>query len=256
MNSRRQRSVNSIRALLDIASAQLPREIVGEIDAELPELVCSGLLARQIELAESVLDLERRPTDSSKAILIRSMFDHAVTMAWIAADDSSDRIQRFRKTDAKRRLDIEKDAQKFGESILSPKIHRDLEAQVSSLPSEMPNLKQRAENADEFWIGKIPGLGQGPASTYLGLYAFAYRNHSTLEHASRMGLNAVVDDVGEGRKLVHLEVLDLRRHGPLGQAAILLGLSLLVLSVRFEWPGQQGVLDAFENGTALAFPRS
>ena len=84
MNSRRQRTTNSIQALVDVASAQLPREIVGETDAVLPELVCSGLLSRQIELAESVMDLGQRPTDSSKAILIRSLFDHAVTMVWIA----------------------------------------------------------------------------------------------------------------------------------------------------------------------------
>jgi len=249
MNSRRQRTTNSIQALVDVASAQLPREIVGETDAVLPELVCSGLLSRQIELAESVMDLGQRPTDSSKAILIRSLFDHAVTMVWIAAEDSADRVRRFQKTDAIRRLEIEKDAQRLGESFLSPEVKQDLEAQVETLPSGMPDLKQRADQADGYWVGKIPGLGQNPASTYLGLYAFAYRNHSTLEHASRMGLNAVIDDAGKGRKLVHLEVLDLRKHGPLGQASILLGLSLLVLSARFGWPEQQLVLDAFEAET-------
>ena len=167
----------------------------------------------------------------------------------IAAEDSADRVRRFQKTDAIRRLEIEKDAQRLGESFLSPEVKQDLEAQVETLPSGMPDLKQRADQADGYWVGKIPGLGQNPASTYLGLYAFAYRNHSTLEHASRMGLNAVIDDAGKGRKLVHLEVLDLRKHGPLGQASILLGLSLLVLSARFGWPEQQLVLDAFEAET-------
>lgn len=88
-------------------------------------------------------------------------------------------------------------------------------------------------------------MGDSPTQTYLGLYVFAYRNHSTLEHASRMGLNAVIDDKGSGRKLIHEEVLDIGKHGPIGQTAILLGLTLLIVSARFEWPDRQKVLDAF-----------
>lgn len=165
MNARRQALVDSIRALVDLASDQLPREVQGESDAVLPELVCAGLLAREIEIAGSVLDLEHRPADSSQAILIRSLFDHATTLAWIAAEDSADRVRRFQKTDAISRLKIEEDAEVLGETVLTPEVKCDLEAQVRSLPSGMPDLKQRAEKAINFgeagfpaWVIRRPRL--------------------------------------------------------------------------------------------------
>lgn len=78
-----------------------------------------------------------------------------------------------------------------------------------------------------------------------GICTLAFRRFSAYEHASRMGLNAVVDDLPNGKKLVHQEVLVVGEHGPLGQAPLLLGLSLLIVANRFDWPKTEAVLQAF-----------
>lgn len=234
------------RKLVDLAQGYLPQELDVQGLLGVPELLAAGLIARQCETVESILDLGSRPSATSASILVRSQFDHAVTLAWLAADTSDERLIQFQRADAKARLAIERETAELGVHVMDEATKADMERQVRELPDvPVPPLEQRADLADEHWSGLIPGLRTGTASSFGGIYTLAFRRFSAYEHASRMGLNAAVDDLPNGRKLVHQEVLDLGEHGPSGQAPLLLGLSLLIVANRFDWPEAESVLRVF-----------
>lgn len=217
-------------------------------DGDLTEFTCAGLLARQLEQVGSALDLAPRAGASSASILVRSQFDHAVTLAWIAAEDSINRVNEFRKQDARAQLAIENELNAIGESIMDQATREDLERRLEILPAFMPSLEARARLADNHWAGKIPGLEGRATHSFRGLYTLVYRAHSTREHASEMGLNEVVDEVSKDRRLVHMEVTNLAQHGPFGRVSILLALTLFITSQRFGWPADTAAInDAFRS---------
>jgi len=223
-----------------------PQELEVRGLSGVPELLAAGLILRQCEIVESVLDLGSRPSATSASILVRSQFDHAVTLAWLAADPSDERLMHFQRDDAKARLAIEQKTSELGVHMMDEATKSDLERQMRELPDvQVPPLERRAVLADDHWSGLIPGLQKGTAASFGGIYTLAFRRFSAYEHASRMGLNAVVDDLPNGAKLVHAEVLDFAEHGPFGQAPLLLGLSLLIVAKRFEWPDMESVLQVF-----------
>lgn len=244
--NRREASRERSQRLVDLALGHFPQELEVRGLIGVPELLAAGLILRQCEIAESVLALDSRPSATSASVLVRSQFDHAVTLAWLTADSSDERLIQFQRDDAKARLAIERETSELGVHVMDEATKADLERQVRELPDvRMPPLDQRASLADDHWSGLIPGLQKGTASSFGGIYTLAFRRFSTYEHASRMGLNAVVDDLPNGKKLIHQEVLDLAEHGPFGQAPLLLGLSLLIVSKRFGWPGTDSVLQVF-----------
>jgi hypothetical protein len=111
----------------------------------------------------------------------------------------------------------------------------------------MPDLIDRAEQADLHWAGTIEGLaGPTSASSYRGFCALAYRGESAIAHATMMGLNPVYVDLPDGSKRVQLEERDPDMHGPFGRAALLFGITLLVAAEVLEWPVPDAVMAVLE----------
>jgi len=234
------------RGLLEILQRELPVE-----GPDLPPqagwpLVGPALIARQGGTLESILKLQPLGRSTDPLILVRSLYDHAATFAWLAAAPGPDRLERFLKSDAQARLDADNDCRKIGVPILTDQMRQRFEAQVAEYPKQMPALLQRAEGADGHWAAKLPGLrGAETTHSYRGFYAIAYRRQSAVEHASLMGLNNVVTDLPAGRKRVDLEGPSKDISNPLGNATILLAFSLYIAADQLDWATRDAVGSVF-----------
>lgn len=134
----------------------------------------------------------------------------------------------------------------MGVPMLSDQMRQRFEAQVAEHPKQMPHLLQRAEGADNYLAGKLPGLrGADTTHSYRGFYAIAYRRQNAVEHASLMGLNHVVTDLPGGRKRVDLEGPSKDVSNPLGNATILVAFSLYIAANQLDWATRDAVGSAF-----------
>lgn len=235
------------RKLIGLVHAHLPSEVRVAGAADAWQLVGPGLLARQVGSLEALLALRPLDRQADAFVLLRTLYEHAVTFAWFAADPGEDRHRRFLKSDTVARLDADDDARKVGVPLLDAESRAKYEGQRGRLPKQMPDLLQRAEAADAHWVGKVPALKDSSEThSYRGLYAIAYRHHSAIAHPTLMGLNFVTVDLPGGPLRVQLEERDPEMHGPFGLGAILLAFSLLISGRTLGWPDAAAVEAAFE----------
>jgi len=200
-------------------------------------LVGPALIARATGTLEAILALLPLEREADANTLLRSLFEHVATFAWLAAEPGEERMRRWLKSDAKARLRMDDDCREVGVPILAPPKRAEFERTVENLPREMPDLLSRAKAADEHWAGKVTGLhGSAMPTSFRGLYAFAYRRYSAIAHPSNMGLNAVTLPVASGRTRVQLERRDPAMHGPFGLARIVYALGLYISATTIGWP--------------------
>lgn len=185
------------RALIDLASEPYPREVRGNSIENIWRMVAYGLIARMTNCLDAIVSLHEDQKAAESVILGRSLFDHVVTFAWIAAEPV-ERTARFVKNDAYWRLKTDEDCRRLGiESPLTAQKRADFKSQLE-LGKNMPDLAERAVQADEYWIGRIPILEPAPdVKSFRSFYAWIYRHNSSYEHASYMGLNSVAVDLSD-----------------------------------------------------------
>jgi uncharacterized protein DUF5677 len=234
------------RKLIDLVRPHLPIEVSVQGPADAWKLVGPGLIARQVGSLEALMALRPLDRQADAFVVLRTLYEHSVTFAWIAADPGVDRHRRLLKSDASARITADDDARKVGVPLLTDGNRERYEGQQRDLPKAMPDLLQRAEAADESWLGKVPGLeGIDDASSYRGLYAIAYRHHSAIAHPSLQGLNFVTIDLPDNVKRVQLEERDPEMHGPYGLGVILLAFSLYIAAETLGWPDSEAVSAVF-----------
>jgi hypothetical protein len=235
------------RGLVDLVRPHLPLEGRTTGPADAWPLVGPALIARQVGTVEGIFGIRPQGRDADPMVLLRSLYDHAVTFAWLAADPGKERHQCFLRSDAQQRLKADDDCRKIGIPMLGDEMRAKYQRQVDTLPAEMPPLAERAKQADGHWTERIEAL-RGPDTThsYRGFYAFGYRRYSSYEHASVWGLNSVTVDLPEGRQRVQLEEHDPDEHGVYGTAGILLAFSLFIAAQTIGWPDTGAVEDVFE----------
>jgi hypothetical protein len=150
------------RKLIGLVHPHLPSEVRVAGPADAWQLVGPGRIARQVGSLEALLALRALDRQADAFVLLRTLYEHAVTFAWIAADPGEDRHQRFLKSDALARLAADDDARAVGVSLLAAEKRGEYERQRDGLPKEMPELRQCAEAADAHWAGLLPGLDAYP----------------------------------------------------------------------------------------------
>jgi hypothetical protein len=235
------------RGLVDLVRPHLPVEGRTTGPADAWPLVGPGLIARQVGAIESIFGIRSQGRDSDPMVLMRSLYDHAVTFAWLAADPGEARQQCFVRSDAAQRLKADNDCRDIGVPMLDDETRAKYQRQVDTLPGEMPPLTERARQADDHWTDRIEVLqGADTTHSFRGFYAFAYRRYSSYEHASVWGLNPVTDELPDGRLRVHLEEHDPEEHGIYGMAGILFTFTLFIAAQTLGWPETNAVLEVFE----------
>lgn len=232
--------------LIELVRPHLPIEarVTGLPDAWL--LVGPALLARQVGTLEAIFALRSLSREADALILLRSLYEHAVTFVWLAVEPGAERLGKFRKSDLVSRLELDKDMRKLGEPALSDDVRQRFESESDALPERMPKLEKLTEEADQHWGGSIPRWEEGTLKSYRGLFASAYRRQSKIAHPSEMGLNGVIVDLPDGTKRVQLEIRDPEMHGPFGLGIILFAFSLYIAAQTLGWPQAADISAAFD----------
>lgn len=243
---REYRNHRRARSLMRLVQQQLPGEydVTGDHDAW--PLVGAALLSRATMTMRSILDLQLRGRATDAGTLGRSLYEHAVHLAWLGADPSAERLEQWRKHDLRSRLTADNDARQRDIQLLDAAERAALEAQVGAMKGDKIVLEQLAESADAHWHGRLPAMGSASQQqSFRGFYAILYRQYSGTAHPSYRGINPVVEDITATRKRVVLEKR-FEGRGPYGMATVLYGLALLVASESLSWPAGGQVTAAFE----------
>jgi hypothetical protein len=222
--------------------------VTGDHDAW--PLVSIALLSRMTTTLRHIIALEPLGRAVDAGTLVRSLYEHLVHFAWLAADPSPARMEEWRKNDMQMRLRADNDARLRGQKLYTDEDHAAFKAQVAAMTGNDLRLDQLGDAADKAWAGKLRATGLGPATqpmSFRGLYAFVYRQFSAGAHPSSMGLNPVVEDITQTRKRVALEGPYEGPSGPYGMATVIYALALHVASASLGWPVEEDVEAAFGN---------
>jgi hypothetical protein len=233
------------RELIALASAEFPKEFDLAAGETWP-MVASALVSRMVGTLESILDHQDKGREADPGSDVRRLLEHAIFLAWLAADPSSVQIEAWQKADLRARLAADADARAHGEPLFTDEERTAMEAQAARLRGARIKIEDVAKEADEFWDGRLPGMGgEGEVKSWRGFYAVVYRNYSAYTHPTLRGLNPVVVDLSPNRRRVQLEGRH-RGNGPYGIATVIFGLALFVVAEALGWPDAAEVTAIFE----------
>jgi hypothetical protein len=215
-------------------------------DADAWPLIGTGLVSRMTTMLGSVLDLQHAEREIDAGILVRSLYEHAVHLAWLAADPSAVRLEEWRKHDLVSRLKADTDARQRGVQLLTGPDRAKLEAQIARMTGTELKLANLAIAVDGRWADMLPGMGtQDEVKSFRGLYAILYRHYSGVAHPTYRGLNHVVEDLSPTRRRVVLEAR-YEDNGPYGIATAIFALALYVVANTLGWPRPDEINAIFE----------
>ncbi|MBI3770335.1 MAG: hypothetical protein HY271_17830 [Deltaproteobacteria bacterium] len=196
-----------------------------------------ALLARMAGTTGTIVTLRSSQSANDGFCLLRVLYEHVVTFAWLAADPVDERIDLFRKNDAIERIKADNDLRSIGDYSLEPETRRQLEALRDSIAGNCPKVPQRAEIADLYWKDRIEEFVEDSTSPYSfrGMYRQLYRHGSFLVHPTLLGLNKVTTQNPDGTRTIHMEAVD-RPPFPIGLTVVVQGAALIVAEHALQWP--------------------
>jgi hypothetical protein len=233
------------RDLIALVTPEFPKEFDLAAGETWP-MVAAALVSRMIGTLESILDQQPKGREADPGSDVRRLLELALYLAWMAADPSEERIEAWRKADLKARLAADADTRAHGEPLYTDEQRVAMEIEMTGLKGDRITVEDVALKADEYWAGKLPGMGgKGEAKSWRGLYAIVYRNYSGYTHPTMRGLNPVVVDLGPTRRRVQLEGKHLG-NGPYGIATVIFGLALFVVAEALDWPDADELTAIFD----------
>jgi len=232
-------------ALAELVEERLPMDFKVTGDADLWPLVGAALLSRATTTLRHVFAGPQNQYIDA-ATLGRSLYEHVVHLAWLAAEPSAARMQAWRKVDLIARRKADTDARAVDEQFLDDHSRASIEAQIALMTGpDRLKLTDLAVEADRYWAGKLPGMGpHTERDSFRGFYAVLYRSYSATAHPTLMGLNRVVEDTPVGHRVVIEKPPEGR--GPFGMTTILYAYGLHVAAASLGWPDAWRVNDAFD----------
>ena len=226
------------RAAALIAAAEGHLEIEGDPNGPggpLP-FVAHGLLVHATSCLRSIVfRLGPDGAHNDAARLLRSLYDHVVTFAWLASDPPT-LLPVWRKADLQARLTIDREARDAGEQLLADHDREQMESDIAGIESKAPDLASKAVAADRYWAPRIEAFRPDGLGSFRGLYTLLFRQHSGLVHATMRGLNHVSVDLEPPLKRIVMEDVPPEGNGPYGMATAVYGLGLLVAAESLGWP--------------------
>jgi hypothetical protein len=224
--------------LIALVEHELPRDfrVTGDHDAW--PFIGVALLSRTTGVLSALLEVsDGNSTDAGT--LTRSLYEHVVHFAWLAADPTPARLGEWRKVDLLQRLKADKDAADHGIALLEDRPA--MEAQVAALAGrERLALADIAAEADRAWEKRVEEIEVGGLRSLRGFYAILYRHTSGTVHPGFRGINPVVTDLGPVDRRVHLEE-NPTDWSPFSNGVIIFVLGLLIASESLGWPDRKEV---------------
>jgi hypothetical protein len=233
-------------ACVGLAREHLPIDAEDDGRSAKWPLVGLALIARAAGAVESLEELQPEGRVSDSATLVRTLYEHVVHLAWLAADPSPPVSRSGRRTICARRSSLMARL-KRGFAILEPDQRTELQERFDEMKGNPLNLADLAVAADKHWGGKLTGIvHQSEALSFRGLYAIIYRYTSTRAHPSYRGINPVVTRLSPSRSRVHMEQdVPTSAFNALGTGSVLLGLGLFVCDASLGWHVRDRVLEIF-----------
>lgn len=237
--------ISRAEALTALVRRRLPVDVTATGPSDAWALVANGLLAHATGTVGSIFILGRGGYHNDASRLLRSLYDHVTTFAWLAADPSAERLGTWRLKDLDTRLKADAEAQRAGEALLEDATRAQMQAELASAIVSIPDLASMAFAADRYWNDREPAIEHpNGLRSFRGLYTVLFRQHSGLVHATFRGLNHVTIDLSPtGRRVVLQAPLD--GDGPYGVATVVYGLGLRVAGHSLGWPTAGDVDAAF-----------
>jgi hypothetical protein len=235
--------------LIEIVREHLPVEVDDPGRTATWPVVGLALIARAAGTLEAMVELEPTDHPSDSATLARTLYEHVVHLAWLAAAPRPARLEEWQKDDLRRALVADKEMRERGGSgLLEPGEMAPLKARFKEMKGNPLNLADLALAADRYWAGKLPGIGEHTArESFRGIYAVIYRYTSTRAHPTYRGTNAVIKRLSDSRSRVHMERDDARAgYSLLGTGTIILSLALYVCNEVLGWHVRDRVNEIFE----------
>jgi hypothetical protein len=155
-----QRAVQLMRLVED----RLPVEHTGIRDEEAWPLVGVALLSRMTTTLRHIIALQPLGRGADAGTLVRSLYEHLVHFAWLAADPGPERLQEWRKDDLVSRRKADNDARPLGVELFTDEAREQLDKQIEALAGDPLVLVNLADAADRAWAGKLDATRLGPSS--------------------------------------------------------------------------------------------
>jgi hypothetical protein len=241
-----------------------PGNLTPQGDAELDnwDLVAPALLFTGATCVLSIhalgqARLPRRGTQDA-FVLLRRLYEHAVTFAWIAIDPANN-VRAWLAKDYSYRLKANRELTTLGHKGLTPATEAKYDAYVKATPKLMPDVLARAHAADKHWSALIDLHGRKtplPSNkfSFEALYTIIYRAASGDAHPTAGGLHHWVHGRGGGEFAIGVSPVDHGERFPFTLAPIVFAQWLLVSEHVLGWPESERVVDAFGEWTKLDLP--
>jgi hypothetical protein len=231
------------RAAALIAAAEPHLELEGDPGWS---LVAPGLLVHATSCLRSIvfrLGPDGAHNDASR--LLRSLYDHVLTFAWLASDPPG-LLPVWRKADLEERLKIDREVRGAGDQLLADADRDQMEHDVAGIEGDAPDLASKAVAADRHWAPRIGPFRADGLGSFRGLYTILFRQHSGLVHATMRGLNHVSVDLEPPRMRIVTKDVRPEGNGPYGMATAVYGLGLLVAADALGQPDAVEVEHIFD----------
>jgi len=229
---------------LDLAADMFPKRLGSSTPDEVR--VCVGLLARCLSIADTCLLLAREEHEGDLIVMVRTLFEHAVTFAWLVGDrsDSGRRVLMWECYCDGQALKLDNERARWGEPH---SISEDTRAQMKALEdrlgaARLPGLADRAAQVDREWASR---LGTDPSHRELhsmrNAYSVIFRVGSAFAHPTLAGL-AFVSRRERDEHVVDVRPRSLERQS-LVSVPLMLATVLAVSAHVFEKPSMEAVND-------------
>lgn len=182
--------------LLEIGQAAVGVRTAGrpdELFLEDWEITRAALLARMIGTLRHLGYLIPSNSRHDGVALARTLLDHAIHYAWIAADPA-DRLPRFLRKTYENALAKHKRMAARGIDLLVPELLDHYQAYVAVHRRGTGKLFAMAKSVDEAWLERVRAAAPEPLQMPAmdEYYAFVYDQFANLDHPSTVGLQSYV----------------------------------------------------------------
>jgi hypothetical protein len=233
-------------ALAALVEARLPLDMDVPYGGDAWPLAGAALIAHATGTLRSIVLLSAAGAHNDAFRLLRSLYDHAVTFAWLAAQPTGERLEAWRLEDLAARLKMDREAAAAGISLLDDATREQMARDVADAKAKTPDLASKAAAVDRYWAPRVEAIDD----EFRRLYTLLFRTHSGLVHATFRGLNHVTEVVSSTRTRVLVQLPPDGR-GATGMATVVYGLALLVAAQALGWPSTadvHAVFDLYETG--------